>query len=112
MAARRPLAFHREGIIRLLGNVATSRQKGLRCSGAAHPNRVALSEKNMTRSSDATAAFASRLERFCSKANFRAGDVIRRKGEFYKDMYLIVNGFLGVHLEADRAPAGAIAEFW
>jgi CRP-like cAMP-binding protein len=89
-------------MIRPVGNVAISRQKGYAI--LAQPNRVTLSENNMTRSSNAAAAFAPRLDRFCNKANFRAGDVIRRKGKFYKDMYLIVGGLLDVHLEVDRAP--------
>jgi CRP-like cAMP-binding protein len=57
----------------------------------------------MTRLWDAAATFAPLLEPFCTKAKFGAGDVIRRKGNFYKDMYLIVEGLVDVHLEANGA---------
>jgi len=40
------------------------------------------------------------LDGFCRTASFGPGDVLRRRGQYYKDMYLIVEGCAAVQLGA------------
>jgi predicted GNAT family N-acyltransferase len=53
-------------------------------------------------------SYSHRLAAFCRKASFGPGDVIRRKGQHYNDMYLITEGCVDVFLEPDGAPSSAI----
>src|SRR5688500_7947004 len=58
------------------------------------------------------------LQRFCSLKRFEPGEVLREKGQHYKDMYLITGGRVAVNLEVDSksvvllgngAPVGEIS---
>jgi len=48
------------------------------------------------------------VEAFCREARFQPGDVLREKGQHYRDMYLIADGSVVVDLETGRGGAGHI----
>ena len=55
------------------------------------------------RESGSQRGLPQRLGAYCVKAHFGPGDVIRQKGQFYKDMYLIVDGLVEVRLGSNDA---------
>ena len=42
------------------------------------------------------------LRRLCRQVRFEPGDVLRRKGQHYRDMYVITDGCVGVNRETNR----------
>ena len=47
----------------------------------------------------ASAPVPAFLPRFCRQVTFRAGEILRREGEYYKDIYLIAQGLLESHAQ-------------
>jgi predicted GNAT family N-acyltransferase len=48
------------------------------------------------------------LQSICRRARFEPGEVIRRKGQHYRDMYVITDGRVEVDPELSRGPAGLV----
>jgi predicted GNAT family N-acyltransferase len=58
-----------------------------------------------------TALSSELLQSFCPLVHFEPGDVLRRKGQHYKDMYLISNGCVEIDREtAGKAPKPIVSE--
>jgi CRP-like cAMP-binding protein len=54
-------------------------------------------------------AYPELLDLFCRKASFGPGEVLRRQGHHYRDMYLITQGVIDVHLKPDDDQSNKIA---
>jgi CRP-like cAMP-binding protein/predicted GNAT family N-acyltransferase len=60
---------------------------------------------NVGQAAVSTPSYSHQLAAFCRRASFSPGDVIRRKGDHYRDMYLITEGSVDVILEPNSGPS-------
>jgi CRP-like cAMP-binding protein/predicted GNAT family N-acyltransferase len=59
--------------------------------------------------SESTLAINSKLlQSICRQVCFESGDVLRQKGQHYRDMYLITDGCVDVHPEISRVAAKSV----